>query len=197
MYLFAQRIQAAVIETEGNKYLLFTTMQLLDNETNSFKNLDLLYAVQANTNSTISVGIGYGQTANAAKLGANRGMLQASKKGGNMAFIVYDDKKIIGPLASVAPNKESKNPVIDEKFLRIAQTVGISVNTAFKLHCVTSQTGRNEFTVKELAPLFGVTDRTMNRIIEKFVAAGYCKLIGKRILGKAGRPTRIIQLSLE
>lgn len=197
VYLFAQRIQAAVIETEGNKYLLFTTMQLLDNETNSFKNLDLLYAVQANTNSTISVGIGYGQTANAAKLGANRGMLQASKKGGNMAFIVYDDKKIIGPLASVAPNKESKNPVIDEKFLRIAQTVGISVNTAFKLHCVTSQTGRNEFTVKELAPLFGVTDRTMNRIIEKFVAAGYCKLIGKRILGKAGRPTRIIQLSLE
>ena len=197
VYLFAQRIQAAVIETGEKKYLLFTTMQLLENETNSLKNLDLLHAVQSNTNSTVSVGIGYGRTANAAKSGANRGMLHAAKKGGNLAFIVFDGKKIIGPLASIAPNKEPNNPVIDEKYLRIAEKVGVSINTAYKLHCITTQLGRNEFTVKELAPLFGVTARTMNRIIEKFEAKGYCKLVGKRILGAAGRPTRIIQLLLD
>jgi DNA-binding MarR family transcriptional regulator len=66
----------------------------------------------------------------------------------------------------------------------------------FKLHCVTGQYGKDEFTIKELAPLFGVTTRTMNRIIEKFEANGYCKIIGKRVIGNSGRPSRIIQLNL-
>ena len=196
IYLFAQRIQAAVIETGDRNYLLFTTMQLLENETNRLKTIDLLHAVQANTSSTISVGIGYGKTANEAKCGANRGMLHAGKKGGNLAFIVYNGKKIIGPLANVAHQKEAPIPSVDEKFLRISEKVGVSVNTVFKLHCIAAQHGKNEFTIKELAPLFGVTTRTMNRIIEKFEAQGYSKIIGKRVMGNSGRPSRIILLHL-
>jgi len=197
VYLFAQRIQAAVIETSEKKYLLFTTAHLLENETNNVKSIDLLYAVQINTSSTVSVGIGYGKTANEAKIGANRGMLHASKKGGNLAFIVYDGKKTIGPLTNIASSKEKADHVIDEKFLRISEKVGVSINTVFKLFCIIEQYGKNEFTIKELSPLFGVTTRTMNRIVEKFEAKGYCKLIGKRIIGNAGRPSRIILLSLE
>lgn len=196
IYLFAQRIQAAVIETGERNYLLFTTTQLLENETNNLKSIELLHAVQTNTASTVSVGIGYGQTANEAKSGAMRGMQQASKKGGNLAYIFYEGKKIVGTLANIAPNKEKTEPVIDERFLRISEKVGVSINTVFKLHCVTEQYGRNEFTIKELAPLFGVTTRTMNRVIEKFELKGYCKIIGKRVIGTSGRPSRIIHLNL-
>ena len=197
IYLFAQRIQAAVIETGDKNYLLFTTSQLLENETNNLKSIELLHAIKTNTTSTVSVGIGYGQTANEAKCGANRGMLHASKKGGDLALLVYEGKKIIGPLANIVQNIEIPDPVIDETFLRISEKVGVSINTAFKLHCITVQHGKNEFTIKELAALFGVTSRTMNRIIEKFASKGYCKLIGKRVIGKAGRPSRIIRLTLE
>ena len=196
IYLFAQRIQAAVIETGDNHYLLFTTMQLLENETNSLKSIELLHAVSVNTSSTISVGIGYGQTANEAKSGANRGMMHAVKMGGNLAFIVYDGKKLIGPLENIAPNNEKQAPIIDENFLCISEKVGVSINTVYKLHCLTEQYGKNEFTIRELAPLFGVTTRTMNRIIEKFEANGYCKIIGKRIMGNSGRPSRIILLKI-
>ena len=195
IYLFAQRIQAAVIETSDKNYLLFTTTQLLENETNNLKSIDLLHAVQTNSASTISVGIGYGQTANIAKTGATRGMLHASKKGGGLAFLVYESKKIIGPLANIAPNQEISDPIIDEKFLRISEKVGVSINTVFKLCCIIDQYDKNEFTIKELAPLFGVTTRTMNRIIEKFETKGYCKIIGKRIIGSSGRPSRIIHLN--
>ena len=196
VYLFAQRIQAAVIETGDKNYLLFTTTQLLENETNNLKSIELLHAIQNNTSSTVSVGIGYGQTANEAKSGANRGMQHASKKGGNLAFIVYEGKKIIGPLASIAQNKEKPNLVIDERFLRISEKIGVSINTVFKLHCIAEQYGKNDFTIKELAPLFGVTSRTMNRIIEKFESHGYTNIIGKRVIGSSGRPSRIIQLNL-
>ena len=196
IYLFAQRIQAAVIESGDRNYLLFTTVQLLENETNHLKGIDLLHAVQTNTASTISIGIGYGKTANEAKCGATRGMLHASKKGGNLAFIVYNGKKIIGPLANVAPTADPPTPSVDEKFLRISEKVGVSINTVFKLHCIAAQHGKNEFTINELAPLFGVTIRTMNRIIEKFAAHGYSKIIGKRVMGGSGRPSRIIRLHL-
>ncbi len=196
IYLFAQRIQAAVIESGDGNYLLFTTMQLLENETDHLKSIDLLHAVQTNTASTISIGIGYGKTANEAKCGANRGMLHAGKKGGNLAFIVYNGKKIIGPLANVAQSTEPPTPSVDEKFLRISEKVGVSVNTVFKLHCIAAQHGKSEFTINELAPLFGVTIRTMNRIIEKLAAYGFSKIIGKRVMGGSGRPSRIIRLHL-
>ncbi len=196
IYLFAQRIQAAVIEIGDRNYLLFTTTQLLENETNNLKTIELLHAVQNSTSSTVSVGIGYGQTANESKAGANRGMLHASKKGGNLAFIVYEGKKIIGPLENITKNPGKSDPIIDEKFYRISERVGVSINTVFKLHCIIEQYGKNDFTVKELAPLFGVTIRTMNRIIEKFDAHGYTKIIGKRIIGSSGRPSRIIHFYL-
>ena len=171
-------------------------MQLLENETDHLKSIDLLHAVQTNTASTISIGIGYGKTANEAKCGANRGMLHAGKKGGNLAFIVYNGKKIIGPLANVAQSTEPPTPSVDEKFLRISEKVGVSVNTVFKLHCIAAQHGKSEFTINELAPLFGVTIRTMNRIIEKLAAYGFSKIIGKRVMGGSGRPSRIIRLHL-
>ena len=122
-------------------------------------------------------------------------MLHASKKGGGLAFLVYESKKIIGPLANIAPNQENSDSIIDEKFLRISEKVGVSINTVFKLCCIIDQYDKNEFTIKELAPLFGVTTRTMNRIIEKFETKGYCKIIGKRIIGSSGRPSRIIHLN--
>ena len=197
IYLFAQRIQAAVIETGDINYLLFTTTQLLENETNNLKTIELLHAVQTNTSSTISVGIGYGQTANEAKRGAYRGMLHAGKKGGNLAFIVYEGKNIIGPLTNIPKNKEKSHQLIDERFLSISSKVGVSINTVFKLHCIAEQYGKNDFTIKELAPLFGVTTRTMNRIIEKFETHGYAKIIGKRVIASSGRPSRIIHLNLE
>lgn len=196
IYLFAQRIQAAVIESGDQNYLLFTTMQMLENETNNLKNIDLLQAVKNNTASTISVGIGYGKTANEAKSGATLGMLHAGKKGGNLAFIVYEGKKIIGPLTNIAQNQEKTEPLIDEKFLRISEKIGVSINTVFKLHCISEQYGKNDFTIRELAPLFGVTPRTMNRIMEKFETHGYAKIIGKRIIGNSGRPSRIIRLTI-
>lgn len=197
IYLFAQRLQAAVIETGDKNYLLFTTTQMLENETNQLKSVELLDAVKNSTHSTISLGIGYGKTANEAKNGALQAMTHAIKQNGNLAYLVYDGKKMIGPLERSAGAEKKTDRIIDEKFLLISEKVGVSVNTVFKLHCIKEQFGKTDFTVNELAPLFGVTTRTMNRIIEKFALQGYCNIVGKRVMGLSGRPSRIISLTLE
>ncbi|MDU2063503.1 MAG: hypothetical protein E6713_01585 [Sporomusaceae bacterium] len=195
IYLFAQKIQAAVIEVSPKEYLLFSTRQLLEQETNKLQKIPLLEAVKKNSSGTISLGIGFGQTAKEAKYGAMIGMRKASQTGGNQAFS-YNKKKLIGPLAT-SSQAENTPPKVDEKFLQISDQTGISINTLFHLYGLIEQHGKNTFTASDLAELAGVTLRTMNRIIEKLADHGYCAIVGKKSPSGTGRPRRIIQIQLE
>lgn len=56
------------------------------------------------------------------------------------------------------------------------------------------QMHKDYFTTKELADEFGNSHRSMNRIIEKLELAGYVEVAGKKVVQKAGRPSRIIKL---
>jgi response regulator of citrate/malate metabolism len=104
---------------------------------------------------------------------------------------------MIGPIRSnhASGQEKSKNKV-DQRFLAISERAGISVNTVFRLHNILEQQGRTRFTTVELAELTGVTSRTMNRIIDKLAAHGLCFEVGKRVLAKAGRPSRIIEIRM-
>lgn len=197
IYLYAQKIQAAVIETDSRNYLLFSTRQMLESETNDLKNIDLLKSVRDSTSSTVSVGVGYGKTAREVKHGAHLGVTRASKRGGNLAYIVYDGKKIIGPVKSAPQETKDAERLIDERFLRISEKVGVSVNTVFRIHCIVEQHGQGGLTGKELAALLGVTARTVNRLVEKFEVGGFVKTVGRRVIGGAGRPSRIIRICFD
>ena len=197
IYLFAQRIKAAVIEIGVREFLLFSTRHLLESVTNNFENIDLLQSVQKNTSSTISIGMGYGQTAQEAKFNANLGMERASSLGGDLAFIVHNTNKIIGPIRRNEDQQQEKSDhKIDKKFLTVSEKSGISVNTVYELYCIVEQQGKTRFTSFELANLAGVTPRTMNRILSKLVMHGFCFDVGKRILKNAGRPSRIFEISI-
>lgn len=194
VYLFAQKIQAAVIEVGLKEYLLFSTRQMLENETNRVENISLLDSIKSNSSSTISLGIGFGSTAKEAKQNARIGMLRASKKGGDMAFIVSEDKTIVGPIKNVDSIEDNCLKKVDENFLRISEKAGVSINAVFRLHSIIEQYGKDTFTSLELANYFGVTLRSMNRLIEKLENSNFCSIIGKKAVANAGRPRRIIQL---
>lgn len=195
VYLFAQKIQAAVIEVGPKEYLLFSTRQSLESETSGLETISLLEDIKSHSSSTISLGIGFGVTAKEAKQNAGIAMTRASKKGGNMAFIVSDGKTVVGPIRNAKPPESNAEPKIDEKFLRISDQIGVSINTVFRLHSLVEQYGQNTFTAVELAKLFGIKLRSMNRVIEKLEGGGYCSIIGKKAVAKAGRPRRIIQIN--
>jgi len=193
IYIFAQKIQATVVEVGLKQYLLFCTKSILETETQNFQNLDIINDVSKNTSSTISIGIGYGITVREAKYNAQKGMKKAKNSNGNMAFIVYN-KKIIGPIVSTEKNIENDNMIIDKKYNEIASETNISINTIFKLHCLIDELKKKSFTSHELANHLEISPRSMNRIINKLELNGYSKIIGKKIISKAGRPSRIIKL---
>ena len=194
IYLFAQKIQSTLTEIGDEGYLLFCTKSILETETNNIENFDLLSTIAKNTCSTISVGIGYGITAREAKYNATIGMKKAQKKGGNKAFVVYGGKNIIEPVSPTVINPAESEPFIDNIFHNIAVETGLSINTIFKLHCISNENSNESFTSMELAKSFGITPRSMNRIIDRLEKYNHIKIVGKKVLGKSGRPSRIIKL---
>lgn len=194
IYLFAQRIQAAVVEVGMREFLLFSTKQLLESATDNFEKIDLLQTVKKNTSSTVSIGIGYGQTALEAKYSACLGMERASKLGGNMAFIVYGGNKIIGPIHNGGERPEEKaGNKIDKKFLAVSEKAGLSINTVFLIYSILEHQGKTRFTTAEMAELMGVTPRTVDRILTKLALHDFCIEVGKRVQTK-GRPSRIVEI---
>ena len=68
------RSKATVVEVSYNTYLLFSTKNILETQTNYFKDIKLLHNISENSLNIISMGIGYGDTVQDAKYNATLGM---------------------------------------------------------------------------------------------------------------------------
>ncbi|MBF4692538.1 HTH domain-containing protein [Fusibacter ferrireducens] len=195
IYLFAQRIQATVIEIGKRGYLLFSTKNILENETEKLQHMALLDDVSSSTSSTISVGIGYGITAREANYNANLGMLKAQKSGGNHCYAV-NEGVYIGPILNTIPSKEKRTLKIDDKFLKVSESTGISIDTIFRIQCYIDQQ-KDIFTPKELATYLEISKRSVDRILDKLEYSGYMTVVGKKSETGTGRPSRIIKISFD
>lgn len=192
IYLYAQRLQAAVIQIDFSNYLVFCTKNTLETETDNYASIELLSSIKHKTNSTVSIGIGYGSTAREAKYSAILGIEKSKKNGKNTAYVVYNGKTVIGPINS--SEKEEHADYVDEAFYLISQKSGVSINLIFKLHALINQYKKDTFTPIEMAEELKISLRNMNKILQKLENSGHIQIIGKKMMGAAGRPSRIIQL---
>ncbi|GAU78909.1 HTH domain-containing protein [Fusibacter sp. 3D3] len=195
IYLFAQKIQATVIEIGTRGYLLFSTKNILENETEKLQHIALLDDVSQNTTNTISVGIGYGITAREANYNANLGMLKSQKNGGNHCYAV-NEGVYIGPILNTISAKTQVTLKIDEKFLKVSEATGISIDTLFRIQCYIDQQ-KNIFTPNELANYLEISKRSVDRILDKLEYCGYMYVVGKKSETGVGRPSRIIKISFD
>ncbi len=193
IYLFAQRIQAAVIEKEIGKYLLFTTKNLFELETEQLQRLNLLTAKSALRYGTLSIGIGYGETAREAKYSANLGMLRARKSGGNQAYKVQQNQ-YFGPIVPMPFLESDERDAMDDPFQKAASSSGVSLTTILKLHEIINREKTDVFTPLELSLLYGISIRSMHRLLEKLSKAGYVKIMGRNFSKASGRPSRLVKI---
>lgn len=195
---FARTIQAACIEQPPSGYLLFGTRALLENATDHFHRLPLLENVAEETAFTLSVGFGYGTTADEAKLHAERAMERAAAGGGNKAYLI--GRELITPVP-MAKNDQSALKKTDRpiggEFLALSQKTGISIRVLTYLYRACRDTGRQRFTSAELADLTGVTPRTMNRILLKLIDHHLAQEVGRQYTRQTGRPSRVIELLIK
>ena len=195
IYEFANKIEAAVIEFSYNTYILIATKTILETETENYTNIELLKSIEDNSLNRISMGIGYGKTASEAKYKANEAIIKAKRcKNENVAYIIYEDGKAIGPVKS--KNKERSEVKIDDRLMKIAQITNVSVKKILCFYNAINTCKKDRFTAEELSKQCDMSYRTVNRTINKLEKYGYIEVVGKHFEDGSGRPRRIIKFNI-
>lgn len=194
IYRYAGQLQALVLEESQRDFLLLSTRDIVALETRQYSQLRLLDWVEREVHYPVAVGIGHGDSVEAAKQNAVRAMLRAKKSGRNAAYVHMGDGNVLGPIvaAKQTASREGEEARIDGKFLQIAEKADLSVNTVYNLHRFLAKTRKDGYTSQEIAQALEYSKRYTDKLLQRLEELKYVSVSGKRILGKAGRPVRIL-----
>jgi hypothetical protein len=196
IYRYASHLQAIVLEMSLRDYILFSTKEIIEMETDHYKNFKLLSWMEQETFYNVSIGVGYGDTVAGARGAAVAAMLRVRGCNRNSACVCFSDRDFIGPFFGTTADR--KEPYIDSKLLAVAELTGISVNTLYKLHCfVLSHNAQGTFTSQELADGLSLSKRRVDKILQNLEQYGFIKVVGKRVMEKSGRPSRVLAMNLQ
>ena len=106
-----------------------------------------------------------------------------------------ENNQYFGPIIPVHEPSNSPQDKIDGYFQEIAFATGISLNSIIKFQTIMDINKKDTFTPLELAKSYGVSLRSMNRLLEKLLDNNYARIIGYNMRNSAGRPSRIIRLN--
>lgn len=196
IFLFSQRLQAAIEEINLGRYVIMANKLIFERETNMYKRISLLDEMKSLDNYRISIGIGTGNSARDADKHAEAALLKARKHSTSCAYIVNDPITVAGPIVNSASDPTFNEKGENEHFLFVAAATCLSVNTIFKFNSIIEKYKSNVFTINELSLIYGISLRSMYRIIDKLELGGYIKEKGKKITDGSGRPSRIIEINI-
>ena len=194
IYEFANKIEAAVIEFSYNMYIMIFTKKILETETENYTKIDLLEDIGEKSLNKISMGIGYGKTASEAKYKANDAVRKAKGyPNENIAYIIYEDGRIIGPVKSKVESK--REIAVNDRLLKIAEITNVSIKKILAFYNAIDICKKDRFTADELSKQCNMSYRTVNRAINKLESYGYVEVVGKHFEDGSGRPRRIIKFN--
>lgn len=191
VYLFAQQIEAAVVEGSNRNVYLFTTKKVLVEVTKHYTNLLFLEQLKNKIFCRIAVGIGYGGTMFEAKKNALSAMQYSMQYDRSVIFIAHGEGKIAGPIET-KKSQAVTTLLAEEKLEQISADSGVSMRYLLKIKNMMEKYKKNTFTSKELAEYCGFSVRNMDRVIEKLMGSGYACISGMRTQAETGRPSRIL-----
>jgi len=148
----------------GDEYLFFTTRGMFERETRGYKYIPLAKDAKLNYSISLSLGIGFGMTANDAGTNAREALRKAKDAGGNGCFIVREDKSVIGPVEMSEPIKARIVP-LDNTLVKRAESAGMTSHYLSKLVTYMCKHKRYEYHVHELANMLNITVRSAHRLL--------------------------------
>jgi hypothetical protein len=178
----------------GNEYMFVTTRGIFERETRGYKYIPIMQEAKDSMGFSLSIGVGFGQSANEAGTHARMAIRQCKEFGGNICFIVREDRSVIGPVEMSHPMIYELS-VTDETLLRKAEEAGMTATYLRRLMAQVQRAGKTEFTAYELASILGVTIRSTHRILLQWLDAGLVEIVGVEKLTSKGRPRQIYRLT--
>jgi hypothetical protein len=141
---------------------------------------------------SLSMGIGFGRSANEAGTHARLALRRCKEAGGNTCFIVREDKTLIGPLEMADPLSRDLS-VTDPVLLKNAEVAGMTSAYLSRLLTNVARTSKLDYEVHELANILGVTVRSTHRLLLQWMDHGLISIAGYVKVPK-GRPKQTFRL---
>ncbi len=196
IYNFAGTVHAAVIQESSHRFCLTSNRDYFDSGTDSLEKNQLFGMVYSFSSCCVRMGIGYGKSADVARANAEICLQKALTEENDCAYIAYADSDMIGPVEYVR-NGDVPNSIDNAARIHMVATkCELSSSTIMKLASIIKAKSKNDFTATELAQCFGISKRTMYRILDKLELNGYCRIIGQDINQNNGRPRRVYRFKL-
>ncbi len=177
----------------GDEYLFFTTRGIFERETGGYKTIPLAKDAYQSYGLSLSVGIGFGVSANDAGTNARSALRKAKEAGGNACFIIREDATLIGPLEMADPVQAILAPT-DTALIKRAEEAGMTSAYLSKLLHHMARLGKYEYKVHELAELLNITVRSAHRLLLQWVDGGLVDIVGYEKMPK-GRPRQIYRFT--
>jgi len=184
---FVEHLDGHLTQLAINKFSFVTTRGIFERATKGYKEISLAKKAKRKFDLQISMGIGFGQSANEAGKHANHSLRLARDGGGNICFIVGDEGSVIGPL-EVSEQRDNEFVVIDPALQKKAESAGMTSLYLSKLVTHMTRFGKSDYYAQELADALGVTLRSVHRFLLMWMDAGLVDIIGEEKGASRGRP---------
>jgi hypothetical protein len=189
---YAESLDGYLTHLGGDEYLFFTTRGIFERETGGYKTIPLAKEVARTFGLSLSMGIGFGRSANEAGSHARMALRKAKEAGGNTCFIVREDKTLIGPLEMADPLTRDLS-LTDAELLRTAEEAGMTSAYLSRLLASVARTGKLDYEAHELSAVLDITVRSTHRLLQQWIDHGLIEVSGYVKVPK-GRPKQTFRL---
>ncbi|MFM1654290.1 hypothetical protein ACI7RC_19675 [Brevibacillus sp. B_LB10_24] len=186
-----KKLDGSLTDRGYGRYVIFSSRGAIEREIPMLQNTILQMSTEADT--TIAVGIGFGETVLSAEVNAHYAIQQSKEKPKRGIIIVQENGMIIESVGR--EEKLSYSARTDDKDLfKKLKKGSISAKTFNKIVALIRRMGWNGFTAKDLATHLHMTERHANRIISDLCEVDLAECIGEESQATRGRPSKIYQL---
>ncbi len=186
-----EKINGSVLEKGNGRYMIFSSRGAIEREIPTLEDTIQKLAFEADT--TVAVGIGFGETAYSAEINAFRAIQYSKEMKKREMVIVQDDGKIVespGKKQELQFASRTQNEILIEKLKK----GNISVKTYKKILALIKKMGWSDFTTKDLATHLEMTERNVRRIVTDMCEVDLAQCVGTEAYATRGRPSKIYRL---
>ncbi|MBS4208182.1 hypothetical protein [Bacillus sp. FJAT-50079] len=194
---YMKQLDGHLINLGGEEYSFITTRGIFERETRGYKFIPLLQDTKSELGITLSMGIGFGRTAAEAGNHARLALRQSKELGGNVCYIVREDRSVLGPVDITTHTQYERYDlaITDSELLEKAEKAGMSAAYMTRLMARVARYRKFDYTAQELASTLKITIRSAHRILLKWMDAELVEIVGEEKVTHKGRPRRIYRLS--
>ncbi|RAT98437.1 HTH domain-containing protein [Brevibacillus sp. Leaf182] len=198
--ILLQELLELVKETDASiqkwgldQFIIYGTRGSIEQMIESGKIMQVLGNVDLLAKVTIVIGFGFGLTAKEAEANARIAIYHAQKTKESSAYLVTDEKEVIGPLNTESKTFRLKSE--NKEVLEIAEKTGASVATITKIMQFVKLRRDNRFTASDLAEYLQISRRSSERTLKKLIEHQVVEVVGEEQPYQQGRPRAVYRLN--